>query len=308
MVKSLAYCFTLNNPTADEYGFLIEGDLDERLTYCVFQLEIGSEGTQHLQGYVQLSTRSTMQTVKAILGSTRIHLISARGTDEENENYCTKEESRIEGPYRHGERKVMAGQRGKSDTLLALTKKLKEGTSVRDAVFENDEFLSTFCRYKSGILSIESWCQEKNQEILEHFDNEWIYGEPGTGKSHSARLHNPNSYDKLLNKWWDGYNGQEVVILDDMTKDIFKMLFQHLLRWLDKYPVRVEMKGTAKLIRPKKIIITSNYPLTQMFDRMESDPEEMDPKEEIAYKAIRRRFANVTHWTAFCVCSLCRTT
>ena len=44
----------------------------------------------------------------------------------------------------------------------------------------------------------------------------WIYGKAGYGKSRLARRDYPDAYPKLCNKWWDGYNNQKHVIMDDI--------------------------------------------------------------------------------------------
>jgi len=45
----------------------------------------------------------------------------------------------------------------------------------------------------------------------------WLYGKPGTGKSRMAH-EIPNAYRKPLSKWWDGYNYEETIIIDDFSK------------------------------------------------------------------------------------------
>ena len=77
----------------------------------------------------------------------------------------------------------------------------------------------------------------------------WYYGPPGTGKSWTARTENPDAYIKDQSKWWDGYTGQETIILDDMDSDC---LSHYLKLWMDKYKTYGEFKGgkTALFVIP----------------------------------------------------------
>lgn len=109
--------------------------------------------------------------------------------------------------------------------------------------------------------------------------NCWIYGPAGTGKSTSARFcRRCDIYPKPVSKWWDGYKGQPVVVMDDLDPQRANMLADKIKVWTDKFPFVADIKGSSYLVDPRiNFIITSNY-----------SPEEcFDPKD---YTAIRRRF------------------
>lgn len=100
---------------------------------------------------------------------------------------------------------------------------------------------------------------------LTTFDNEWIWGLPDTGKSYTARRENYPFFTKLHNKWWLGYQGESAVLYDDLSKTDAQWVGDFLKTWADLYAFPVETKFGGMMIRPKRIIVTSNYSIETLF-------------------------------------------
>ena len=79
----------------------------------------------------------------------------------------------------------------------------------------------------------------------------------GTGKSRRAWAEaGESAYAKCpRSKFWDGYQDQKHVVFDEFRGGID---VSHLLRWFDRYPVRVEIKGSSRPLHACRIWITSN--------------------------------------------------
>lgn len=83
------------------------------------------------------------------------------------------------------------------------------------------------------------------------------WGSTGVGKSRRAwNEAGVDAYPKdPRSKFWDGYRGQQNVVIDEFRGDID---IGHILRWFDRYPVIVEVKGSSVVLKAKTIWITSN--------------------------------------------------
>ena len=94
----------------------------------------------------------------------------------------------------------------------------------------------------------------------------WVHGEPGAFKSVFAHTNWPEHYDKSPNdKWWCGYAHQDVVLLDDVGLDARHMATDYK-RWLDRTPFVAQPKGSSMVIRPGRVVVTSNYTPEEIFN------------------------------------------
>lgn len=82
----------------------------------------------------------------------------------------------------------------------------------------------------------------------------------------------PQSLTISLSFRWDGYTNQSSVIIDDLDKKHDYMGY-HLKIWGDMYAFTAEVKGGTIMIRPKTIVVTSNYTPEQIWE----DNNTLDP-------------------------------
>lgn len=242
MARVLNYCFTTNNYTEQLFN---EIKAVECKYMCVGK-EVGESGTPHLQGVICFKTVKSLKQVSELIPHSHIEAI--KGSVAQNIVYCSKGGDVIE----IGERPMSQKRKGEVE---------KERWELALSAFKAGNFdqvpADIGIRYGKGL---EHWANKSTKRVLSDTDekHEWYYGPSGTGKSRKAREENPGAYLKMANKWWDGYNDEDVVILEDL--DIkHEVLVHHLKIWGDRYPFPAEVKGTKIDIRPKKIIVTSNY-------------------------------------------------
>lgn len=116
-----------------------------------------------------------------------------------------------------------------------------------------------FVRHYNTLTKIAKDFQERPSDLEGEVRNLWYYGETGAGKTRAALAEFPDCYRKISNnKWWDGYQDEDHVLMDDFDKK-HEYMGYNLKIWGDRYAFIAETKGSSRMIRPKKIIVTSNY-------------------------------------------------
>lgn len=258
--RSRGWCFTINNYTEKD-----EAELKElKCVYMIYGHEVApTTGTPHLQGYVYFKDAKTMKTVSKCIPRASLH--EANGTADHNYVYCTKDGVDIvergvrpkghkgggESNKERWDRARMAAQEGRFEDI------------------DSDIYLrcyGTIKRIRMDELLVNKIYEDTEQHM------QWVYGKAGVGKSRYARETYPGAYLKTCNKWWDGYQGEDVVIIEDFDKDHEK-LCHHLKIWGDRYPFPAEVKGGQIKIRPKLIVITSNWHPAEIW----SAPQDLEP-------------------------------
>lgn len=89
------------------------------------------------------------------------------------------------------------------------------------------------------------------------------WGLSGSGKTHQAHdMYGQDAFYKdPTTRWWDGYNGEATVIIDDFQGGSIGTDWsrEYWCRIIDKQPMQVETKGGHVPFLAKRVIFTSNY-------------------------------------------------
>jgi len=268
MSRNRNWVITLNN--------YVNTDMFDNVVckYIAYSKEVApTTGTPHLQGYISFANAKTHQQVKRLLP--RCFVAPMLGSVSQNETYCSKAGLLIE----RGEKPVSNDNKGRAEKL--------RWQRARDLAKDGnlDEIdADIFIRCYSTLKNIKKDYQKKpSPEDVKCF---WIYGLTGTGKSYSVETTFPDCYKKSMDdlKWFDGYQGEDVIYLEDIDK--YQVKWGGLLKRLaDRWPMQASIKGSMLYIRPKIVIVTSNYRIEDIW----SDEQTVDP--------LLRRFKQVEKLT-----------
>jgi len=233
-----SWTFTINNYTDDDVKLL--NDLECK--YMIFGKEIGKEETPHLQGCVILHKPGRLSAMKKI--HDKAHWEPTK-SEPAAINYCMKDKL-----YTIRDNRV---QQGKRTDLEAVVKSVKEG-GIKKAIDEHPE---AYIKFHSGLEKLNYRLTKPRDRNVAPIVT-WLYGKTGVGKTRQVCDKEPDLWISGRDlKFWDGYENQEAVLLDDFRGDF--CTFHELLRILDRYPLNVNVKGGFRCFNSKRIYITSCF-------------------------------------------------
>ena len=232
------------------------------IRYVVWQQEkCPDSGRLHYQVYCELFKPSRFRAVQRALEAPACHCEPRRGTRDEARAYCQKEETRVEGWWEDGDWR--GGSQGARGDLLAMHAALEAGDSLRSI---SDEHFPVWIKYTRGVVAWRLLHAERRDWPMEV----WVlHGPTGTGKSLGAHTAAPNAFVLPQGNssggavWWDGYDGEHTVIIDEFYG---WLRLSFLLILLDRFPMSVQTKGGVVSFTSKRIIICSNKHWRDWYD------------------------------------------
>lgn len=208
---------------------------EDNIRYICYGYELTKTGRKHLQGFAIFNRTCRKPKCKQWLGNDRCHVEPRRGTRSQARDYCRKERGEF-------------FEWGRFDAMTN-TELFKQPIS-----FLKDTYPEFYCRYSRGLEKLQPKGPKWRDVTVV-----WLHGEPGTGKTRYAM--DNESVFKLDRpyKWWDGYENEEIIVLDDVDEQDFIDNRGMFLNILDGYRLRLETKGSHSWANWTKVYVTSNW-------------------------------------------------
>lgn len=254
--RARGWCMTLNNYVENEYEMLCDW-MSKNCEYGCIGREVGTNGTPHLQMCCEFKNMKSFKQMTDVCK--RWHVEKRKGTKSEAAEYCKKD-----GKYT--EFGTLGNEQGKRSDINEVRNMVKEGKTMRDIVevtssYQAIKYAETLRKY---MMKPRCW----KPEVF------WYWGPTGTGKSRLAfDQSNPDDRWVSMNglKWWDGYDGQSDVIIEDFRG--CDCTLKTLLRILDRYEYRIENKGGSTQLLAKRIWITCPYSPDTVYNKTLEDED-----------------------------------
>ena len=248
----------MNKKSLPHLGDAIKYLKDERCQYLLCRKGLNKKGEEHAHIYVNYRSPRVVSS-KNTFGA---HIAKCRGTPAQNVAYIESHHPDLVEEFGT----LPKGKADISEMWTDFTDELKEG--------KVDKWSKMYARY-------EGYANRRLAEVkpktffngnLKH-KNLWLWGPPRTGKSYWAEHFLPyDTYDKSPNKWWDGYQGEKVVILEDLDPEQAQYIAHYVKKWADRKPITAAVKCGSMKICPADFhfIVTSNYSIEECFNKKDA--------------------------------------
>jgi len=251
---------------------------DERIRYIIAQEEVCPETKrEHIQGYIQFKRQVKFASIQALLPP-GTHIERAHGSPEENRVYCSKVESRKPGGQALESGEISA--QGKRKDLLQFREAVTKGTKEADIICD-DTLFGVWVKYPGLYKRLKCTRIKPRDRNVAPVVTLYV-GSTGVGKTRRVfDEHKDDVYIKDSTKWWDGYEGQACILLDELSPHEHWRI-EELLRLLDRYPYQGQYKGGYVNINSPFIEITSNVDVDVLYPNASTEQLE----------ALNRRISN----------------
>jgi hypothetical protein len=237
----------------------------------VGQLEEGHETHhRHYQIYVEAPNPVHFTSLKRRCPDA--HIEPRKGSKKQAFDYCSKQDTRISGPYFHGitEEDCKASNPGSRTDLKELSELITSGTSV-DELLLNPDYSTSLSRCMNWARSLENATFSQRMARYRTEDRNvsvhYVWGEPGIGKTFSIKTR-PGVFEPSYDGRWDDYKGEDTILFDEFSGQI--PLYQ-MNRYLEGYrDTRLPARYHDSFACYHDVYIVSNYPPQHFYHHEES--------------------------------------
>ena len=277
------WSMTWNNPPENAKEKCEAYHQQKILTYVIAGNEIAETGTPHLQMFMIVSYPMHYKTVKSFFPGAYAQETYEHATPAQNITYCKKEGDWWEVGTPPVDEAAQPAPTGGGDTQAAKWAAIVANAKAGDIEKIDASYL---LRYYNAIQKLSHHSYTSSDD-LDTCCGIWIYGPINTGKSHVVReaFGPSNLLLKTKTKWWDMYSGQPVVLIDEIDPQWAWENRSLLKEWADKYQFPGEIKGGVIQMRPKCVIVTSNWSIDQVYEGLGYTPEDI--------AALKKRFIEI---------------
>lgn len=284
----------------DEMQKLIKHHRKLNIRFGIFNLEINMSKNLHWQWYMQMKEKIYFHHFNKALKKLKIKLhfsmYQTGGTTMQNIEYCSKGTgwwTYADGTEKYNitvlpepviigsmDDMVIKGHGNKKANREQIANDIYNSGSRLTGLI--DTHTVEYLRNSTGVVSLKHMGDRKRYrgQQIERTNFYLWSGEEGTGKTTdvlSGKFAKRFGYTaddvyiitpvKGRPLWFDGYDGEKVILIDDLAPRILDR--NYLLQLMENNICDMEVKGSKVVLTHEFVFVTSNYPADAVFQKQE---------------------------------------